>query len=399
MLTLPSIHPFLLTLLKENVTEKDLLTGVPRDSWPAIVEAAITQRTVPALLRWLDHPPHCHDIPLPLVNVLKHQVVQHTAWHLLLAKELRDILTACEQRGIACVPIRGPVLAEQLHGDGSTRRMDDLDLLVHHEDLSAIKNIFEHLRYVNHEHRPGFLEAFSYSLEFVHPNHGFLVEPHWTLAYPPFMDGAAMKPVWRRVRRRQWRGINICTLAHEDLLLHLCLHLHHKGRQAPLLWFYELDIVIRRHGPTLDWDSFLNQVQLMRQARSVYDVLTIVMDTFYSPVPESVTKRLAAQAREDPLPSFLSVRTQILAYSSLSGREELALLCSLQSLQQRLRYLVALLFPSPCYMIRRYGASTRIRLIGYYIFRFIHIGTEGLRWSIAWVGTFLTARSNSSIRG
>ncbi len=397
MLTLPSVHPFLLALLQENVP--DLPTGVPHDSWPAIVEAAITQRTAPLLLRRLSDSAHRYDIPLPLVNVLKRQVVQHTAWHLLLTKELRDILTACEQRGIACVPIRGPVLAEQLHGDGSTRRMDDLDLLIRHEDLSAIKNIFKQLRYVDHEHRVGFLETFSYSLEFVHPNHGFLVEPHWTLAYPPFMDSTAMKPVWTRVRRRQWRGISIWTLAHEDLLLHLCLHLHHKGQQAPLLWLYELDIVIRRHGSTLDWDSFLNQVRLMRQAHPVHEVLTIVMDTFHSPVPESVTTRLAAQAREEPLPSFLIVRTRILTRTSLSGREELALLCSLQGLQERLRYLLALLFPSPRYMTRRYGASTRIRLIGYYIFRLIHIGTEGLRWSIGWIGTFFTARRNSSILG
>jgi hypothetical protein len=398
MLNLPFVHPFLIALLTDNSREKNQPAIVSHDSWETIVEEAITQRVAPLVLSWLSHSVHRHEIPLQLLTLLKQQVALHAAWHSLLAKELRNILGTCEQRGIVCIPIRGPVLAEHLYGECSTRQMDDLDLLVHREDLSAIKDIFQHLGYTPHEHRPGFLETFSYSLEFVHPHHGLLVEPHWTLAYPPFIDTAAMKPVWVRTRRGQWAGTNSWTLSNEDLLLHLCLHLHHKGQQAPLLWLYELDTVIRRHGTSLDWNIFMHQVQLMEQARAVHEVFAIVTETFHSPVPEVVAIQSAANAPNVSSPSSAIGRDQIPARSSLRGREELGLLCSLQSSHQRRRYLAALLFPTPQYMARRYGVSTRRGLISSYIARFFHIGAEGLRCTVAWIGAIVATRSSSSIR-
>lgn len=141
----------------------------------------------------------------------------------------------------------------------------------------------------------------------------------------------------------------------------------------------------------------MNQTRLMERTQAVCDVLTIVAETFHSPLPEAVAGRFAANVRDDSSPSSTMVRDQILARPSLSGQEELALLCSLESLRQQFQYLAALLFPSAQYMRRRYGASTRMSLIGSYIARFFHIGVEGLRCAVAWIGTIVTTRSSSSI--
>lgn len=398
MLTLPSVHPFLKTLLTESSSERDQPTIPTHDSWKTIVEEAITQRITPLLLGLFDHPVRRHQIPLHWLTILKQQVVQHTAWNLLLTNELRAILALCGQRNIACIPIRGPVLAEHLYGAGSTRQMDDLDILVHHGDLSAVKDIFQQRGYAHHEQRPGFLEAFSYSLEFIHLEHGLVVEPHWTLAYPPFIGTAAMEPVWARAGRQRWMEMDTWALSHEDLLLHLCLHVHHKGQQAPLLWFHELATMIRWHGSTLDWNMIVEQARLMEQAGAVADVLTILIGEFRAIVPDSVTRSLADQPCNTPSPSPSTLRNQILAQSSRTGREEFALLSSLQSRQEQLRYLSALLFPSSQYMTRRYGASTRMCLIGWYITRFFLMGAEGLRCVVAWIGTLIATRSSSSIR-
>lgn len=179
-------------------------------------------------------------------------------------------------------------------------------------------------------------------------------------------------------------------LSYEDLLLHLCLHLHHKGQQAPLLWFHELATVIQRHGPSLDWNLFMDQAQLMEQAGAVADVLKILIGEFRSTIPDPVVRQLMEQPRAVSSPS--AIRRQILARSSLRGREEFALLCSLQSLQQQLLYLSVLLFPSPEYMTRRYGTSNPISLVGFYIFRFLRIVTEGVRCAVTWIAASVTAR-------
>ncbi len=246
MLTIPSVHPYLMTLLLEDPSEREQLTALTHDSWTTIIEEAIAQRLAALLFRRLNHSNDQHLVPSHLLQLLTQQMVQQTAWNLLLTNELEHILTACQTRGITCIPIRGPVFAAQLYGDCSMRQMDDLDLLVHREDLSAIRDMFDQFGYLRHEQQPGFLEAFSYSLEFIHPQHGLIVEPHWTLAYPPFVAATDMAPVWARTVKQQWMNRETWALGQEDLLLHLCLHLLHKGEHAPLLWYYELDRLIRQ---------------------------------------------------------------------------------------------------------------------------------------------------------
>ena len=392
MLTLPSVHPFLTTLLMGGQLEREQLTALPHHSWKTIIEEAIAQRIAAILFCWLNNFNHQHLIPIHLLNLLKQQMVRQAAWNLLLTKELGYILAAFQQRGIACIPIRGPVFAAQLYDDGSMRQMDDLDLFVHREDLSAIKEIFDQLGYARHEQRPGFLEAFSYSLEFIHPQHGVMVEPHWTLVYPPFVATAAMEPVWARTVRQRLMDMDTWTLSQADLLLHLCLHLLHKGEHAPLLWYYELDTLIRQTGSSLDWNVFVHQAQAMGQASLIADVLATLMHHFHSTIPDLTMSRLLHLSR--PSPSILPrpLRDHMLAQSSLNGREEFALLCSLQGLRPKIQYAYALLFPSPQYMTQRYGLSSLMGLVSSYICRVCHLFWEGYKWAAAWWAAALAMR-------
>ena len=392
MLTLPSVHPFLMALLREGQTEKDQLAAFPHHSWETIIEEAIAQRIAAILFRWLNNLNHQHLIPIHLLNLLTQQMVRQKAWNLLLTKELGRILAACQERGIACIPIRGPMFAVQLYGDCSMRRMDDLDLLVHREDLSAIKEIFDRLGYAPHEQRPGFLEAYSYSLEFIHPRHGVIVEPHWTLVYPPFVATAAMEPVWARAVKQRLMDIDTWTLSQADLVLHLCLHLLHKGEHTPLLWYYELDTLIRRKRSPLDWNVFVQQAQAMGQAGLIADVLATLMHHFHSTIPDSTMSRLLGTAQPTPSIPPHQMRDHMLAQSSLNGREEFALLCSLGGLRPKIQYVYALLFPSPEYMAQRYGMSSPMGLTMSYIARACHLSWEGCKWTGAWLVAAVTTR-------
>ncbi len=394
MLTLASVHPFLLGLLIEHgpVTQQP---AVPREySWHALVEEALAQRITPFLYQWSDSPNQQSLIPPDLRNRLKRELIQHTAWNLLLSTELRTLLLECQQRGIPCIPIRGPVLAEQLYGDRSVRQMDDLDLLVHRKDLPAIKNIFKQFGYRQHEQRPGFHEDFSYALEFVHPIHSFLVEPHWTLAYPPHLEIEPMRPVWMRCQRRRWMDIDIHCLSWEDLILHLCLHIQHKGRQAPLLWFYELDLLTRRHELRLDWHVFIEQVRLMEQSTAIAEVLRALVETFRSSIPHSVVERLTDLHRSSSSSQVRKIDNGILARSLPNSGEEFALLSTLGTFKDKLRYIVSLVFPSPQYMTRRYGTSTPAQLVGWYLARVGQIGVEGFRFLFTWITAVRRTRRN-----
>lgn len=381
-----------MALLTNAPLEQKWLEAIPQETWEAIINDAIVQRVAPILFHRLKHSTHRLQIPSHLHQRLHQRIIQLAAWNLVLTDELLRILTACRLQNIECIPIRGPVLATQLYGPDAVRQMDDLDLLVHQEDLSAVKELFDRLGYAAQEQRQGFLETFSYSLEFSHPQHGVIVEPRWTLADPPFLSTATMEPVWARIERCRIRDRETATLSRADLLLHLCLHLLHKGMHAPLLWYYELDRLIRLGGDSLSWEVVIAQAREMDQAGLIAEVLTTVVHRFYSPVSESNLKDLlepsAGTASRSPQP----MSEQLLTHSSLHGREEFAVLCSLRGLRPKIHYAAALLFPSPSYMAQRYGLSGFRKLLIAYFLRACHLFGNGCRWAIAWIRAALSPR-------
>ncbi len=392
MLTLPPVHPGLTALLTDGPIDREWLETLPPQTWDTIIEDAVAQRVAPILFHRLNRSAPRLRIPSPSRERLHQHIVGQTSWNLVLTHELRRILRTCQARRIPCIPLRGPVLAAQLYGDDDIRQMDDLDLLVHYEDLSTVNEILHELGYASHEHRSGFLETYSYSLEFYHPRQGVIVEPHWTLAYPPVTAGAAMGPVWARTERRRILEMETATLCHADLLVHLCLHLLHKATRAPLLWYYELDRLIRLGEEALSWEVVIAQARETDQAGLIAEVLATVVRRFDSPVSEAILKALLEPSAETAARPPRPMSEQMLRQSSLYGREEFAVLCSLRGLRPKARYAAALLFPSPSYMARRYGLSGFRTLPLAYFLRAWRLFGNGCRWAIAWIRTALSPR-------
>jgi hypothetical protein len=116
-------------------------------------------------------------------------------------------------------------------------------------------------------------------------------------------------------------------------------------------------------------------------------VLVTLGHHFHSTIPEAILSRLLHPSR----PSR-PMRDHMLAQSSLNGREEFALLCSLQGLRPKIQYACALLFPSAQFMAQRYGLSSPIGLISSYIVRVRHLTWEGCKWAAAWLLAALATR-------
>jgi hypothetical protein len=212
-----------------------------------------------------------------------------------------------------------------------------------------------------------------------------IVEPHWTIAYPPFADKVNMDMVWKRCVRGQVVGVDTWLLGRADLLVHLCLHLIHHSDKAPLLWFYELDRFLRQEKTALDWSQVLLVARQTGLELFLVQVLGKVMDLFDSPVPDRVLSQLRTQLTHDRGravgTSVESRMVRLLAsYSGVDCGEEFAMLFTIKGLRPRVQYALALLFPSPQFMLLRYGLSTRKPLGLYYIARVVHLSWKGLKW-------------------
>ncbi|MGH7256589.1 MAG: nucleotidyltransferase domain-containing protein, partial [Nitrospirales bacterium] len=324
---------FLLNLAGQP--KHDTLPPSHRDdtAWATLLEqAAFHGLTVP-LYRWALDQPRQPAMPLPLFRRLKAEVFAQRARNLLLTEELIAILAALEARSLDGVPLRGPVLAEQLYEDVTARPMGDLDLLVRKEQMGQVAESLARLGYREMDRRPGFAQAFWYTSKFIKDHHGWVVvEPHWTIAYPPFADRLDMDAVWNRTGRTEILGLATRLLHPTDLCLHLCFHMKHRGDTAPLLWATELERLLRRHADELDWPEFVRVALATGQEDALLACLNDLIARFDSPVPPDVMRDLqprplAAGEGIGRLERRLSRMTA--QGRSIDGLESLALLLTL----------------------------------------------------------------------
>lgn len=357
-----------------------LLVSLLRGEAAGVADAAAWRRAAAAartegLEPWLWHrlARSATSAPDDVREDLHAASVRLTARALALAAELGALLSVLDAAGLACAPLRGAALAERLYGDACARPAGDIDLLVHHGDLDAVEATLGTLGYRSVDRRAGFAREFGYTLEMARDAHGgVVVEPHWTLAYPPFADALDMPRVWARCRAGRVVGRTALVLAPEAMLLNLCLHLVHKAPDVPLLWLLDIDRLVRREAETIDWDELLVLARGARLERQVAAGLGRVVSVFATPVPAAFMAALDA-ARRGPLDRLLG------ADAGVDGRESLALLFALRGVRRRARYAARLLFPSPGFMTLEYGVSGPGALALAYGRRARHLAWHGLK--------------------
>lgn len=332
-------------LLLSTVRGDDSISA-DADDWRRAAAAARAE----GLESWLRHrlAATAAAVPDDVRERLRDASIGITARALALASELAALLRALAAAGVACAPLRGIALAERVW-DACARPAGDIDLLVRRADLDAVEATLRALGYRGVDRRHGFAREFSYTLELVRDAHGgVVVEPHWTLAYPPFADALDMDRVWARCRPGRVAGEPALVLAPEALLLNLCLHVVHKAPDVPLLWLTDIDRLVRREA--IDWDELVVLARGAQVGGQVAAVLSRVASLLRTPLPPHVGEALggANPAALDRL---------LVEGADVDGRESLALLFALAGIRRRLRYAASLLFPSPAFMTMEYGVT------------------------------------------
>jgi hypothetical protein len=378
-----TFHPLVLDTLRAGDVGPSLPAKEDIPAWNRILDEIVKQHLTAIFYRTVRHLDARLFAPF-FLGRLKAELCGERARNLLLWQELRSILEAFKQRGVACMPLRGPALSQQLYGDPTARPMGDLDLLVSHERLAETKTILNSLGFCEVDRRPGFAQEFSYTLELVKTERGglLIVEPHWSIVYPPFLETFDMKRVWQRATTAHICGVDTFVPAPADLFLHLALHLIHRGDTAPLLWYYELDRFLELNRTAIDWkhvmDSAAGQEQLLLE---VFDRLD---DLVRSPIPPDVRFALSGTAARTAIDSgsrSLPFRLSkiLLGESHVDGAESFALFFYIRGLRRKLRYAGGLLFPSTQFMRMEYGVSSSKSLIFCYVSRIGFLAREALK--------------------
>src|SRR6185369_4496453 len=108
--------------------------------WNYLLLMAQRHRVVPSLHHHLVT--ECPEaIPSKVNSSLEKLNQQNTRSSLLLTGELLQLVDLLEAHGIAAVPFKGPTLALWAYGDVGRREFGDLDILVHKQDVPAVRKL------------------------------------------------------------------------------------------------------------------------------------------------------------------------------------------------------------------------------------------------------------------
>lgn len=362
------LHPCLAELVRGRGT-----VTVPESAWARVLDQAAEEGLLPLLGRLTGLSPARE-------RQLRDRCLVETSRNLALAGELRDLLRVLREAAVPCVPLRGIALMERLYGGVVPRRTGDIDLLVRRRDLQALRGALTDLGYRERDRRPGFSDRFSYTLKFVaERSFAVVLEPHFSLAYPPFVERFDMDGVWQRCGPGRVLDQPVRRLDPADLLLHLGLHLVHRD-DPPAAWLLEMDRLVRAEGEAIEWERLVDQARAAGVGGLVGRALRAVRDTCGTAVAEEFTRGLAA-----PPEGGVSWARRLAERPGLQEREGLAQLLATPGVLGKMRYMGSLLFPTPRFMMEQYGLRGRSQLPLAYARRAARFLWEGLR-GLAWLG-------------
>lgn len=257
--------------------------------WRMVFDLASQHGTIPYLAATVHGAPRNASVPASIAERVDLHAASIALKNDALFGSLADIIAAFAQAGVRAVVLKGPALAQTVYPQPGWRAFRDLDLLCHPEDLSAANLTLRSLAYEPRPRKPTEQEQFHavYSM----PERSVTVELHSDLLQLglPTKCGA---DVWAQLHQFSVDGATAYMLNAEFQILHLCVHLHTHG-YSRLVWFKDLDLLLRRYGAMMDWRRVASLAAGEGVALSVRHALRLTRELFDTPLPSHALPGLA----------------------------------------------------------------------------------------------------------
>jgi hypothetical protein len=266
-------------------------------NWPRVLELAEQHGVRPLLLRSLKTV--CWDA-VPPSTQLELELFDRSNAHrnLLLAGELLRLVAEFQNKDVPVVAIKGPVLAEDIYGDLSSREFCDLDVLVHEEDVNKAEEILMacgyQAQFADRDYRAAFL-SYQGQYAFRLGETDLWVDLHWQFSRKGVVFPIKAAEVWPRLEQAQVAGRTVMTLAHNDLTLFLAAHGTKEGWRS-LMWLCDFAELLRKH-QDLDWMELLDRAERSHSSRQLLLATILAAEMLDAPAPvEMINKARASSA-------------------------------------------------------------------------------------------------------
>ncbi len=221
-------------------------------------------------------------MPAATAEHLRDLYFQNLAWNLSAQKDLIRLLQALADNGIEAVPYKGLALAETAYGDIGLRQFNDLDVLIHVEDIERAALVLESLGYMwelpKDTGRLKRLERVLRDFAFRRSETTCPVEIQWRLTqrYHPLFREPGIE--WTRLRPETLSGAPVKALSWPDTLIVLCHHgLYHSWEHLQMV--ADVSQAVRAASAAgLDWPALLDEASRRGALRTLLLGLLLARD-------------------------------------------------------------------------------------------------------------------------
>ena len=293
----------------DSGTAKRIKTLVHKHlDWAYLIRTARRHRVVP-LLYWSLKTACSEAVPKATLDQLRDHFHANARRNLFATGKLLKLLTLLKADGIPAISLKGPILAASAYGNLALRQFDDLDILVHRQDVLKAKDLLISQGYrlvVPQIKLGGAQEAYylkSYhDYSFVRDGDRAMVELQWRFIERYFSFPLDPKRSWEHLEPVSLAGRMVLNLSPEDLLLILCVHGSKHGWEQ-LHFICDVAELIRAH-PGMDWEQVTKQAGSLGGERMLFLGLFLAHNLLGAALPEAVLPRVQA----DPVVKSLAAQ-------------------------------------------------------------------------------------------
>jgi hypothetical protein len=292
-------------------------------------------------------------------NVLRNDYYSAIAQALIREQELKCLITVLEQAEASVVVLKRAALAYTVYPEAALRTMGDVDLLVHHKDVGRAQQVLQQLGYKRglepSERFAPFDAEFTGEMSLYHTvgGHSMVVELHWELFPVEWSRRASaldLEALWARAVPPQVGDSSALSLAPEDMLIHVCLHLTVDG--FSYLRGY-VDIAQIVEAGKVDWSVFVECARQSRICVACYFPLRCAKRSWGVDVPSDVLSALRPGLSRRWIGNWMTSRGTFREVSSERVWNYAAQLLTVDRVWDLARVLLWMLFPGPVWIRER----------------------------------------------
>ena len=296
-------HPLLHILQSDPTAALDLSEA----GWQRVLDQATRHGVGPVVfkrLKYLD----LESAPPPAVwTSLRDQYAASAARNLGIAGELNRILRRLHSARVPVMVMKGAHLSQAVYQDLALRTMNDIDLLVHPQDLAAAEQELLQAGY-QHFSDPAWYEAHHF--HYVMRRQSFQVELHWDVQTPDDPFQIDVEAVWRRACSTSLCGVSVQVFSPEDLLAYLPIQVayQHPFDYFPLRNLQDIAQVANLGASKIDWSLVVELARAWRAENPAYLSFRLAQDLLGAAIPETALQGLKPEPFDPQLLDWAAER-------------------------------------------------------------------------------------------